>query len=343
MLLDVHLPLGGRVGEAGGARAVLDYAPLDREAPLLQKVAVADWGFHGMLSVRGRDAAPKLLGNLLSSDAAGLPVGRAQPSLLLSPKGKVVGVLRVWNHGGEHLDLLVEAACFPAAKEALERYARVGKTELEDRSRELGLLLVQGPQAAEAVQEAWETPPPKPGHVTETPAGNVLAHDAIASAPGFLLMVRQDQARDAWERILDAARRRGGGAVGWHAVEAARVRAGVPRFGAEATAESLPGEAGLEAAVAYTKGCFVGQEVVARIKNLGHVNRLAVRLRAEGPVEQGDALGADGKEVGLVTSVARGPGEPAALAVVRREVAKVGQELALPHGKARVSGYADLL
>lgn len=341
MLLDVHLGLGGRAGEAGGAKAILDYAPLDREAGFLERVGVADWGFHGMLTVRGRDAA-RFLGNIVSSDAGNLRVGAAQPSLLLSAKGKVIGSFRIWNHGDEHLDLLVEAPCLDAARQALQRYATVGKVPLEDRGEELGLIMAQGPKAGEAVRAAWDVEPPKMGQVIETPAGNVLGHDALASAPCYLLMVREDQTRDAWERLLDAARNRGGGPVGWHAVDAARVRAGVPRFGAECTAESLPGEAGMEGAVTYTKGCFVGQEVVARIKNLGHVNRVAVRLAPEGPCEVGDALRSGDKEVGHITSVARGPGVPAALAVVRREVAEAGGVLQLPRGTAKHVGLASL-
>lgn len=341
MLLDVHVTLGGRLGDAGGARAVLDYAPLEREARFLERVALSDWGFHGVLSLRGGDAG-KFLHNIVSSDVAGLATGGAQPSLLLTAKGKVVGLFRVWRHGPEHLDLLVEAPCFPATKEALERYARVAKVPLEDRSRELGMLLVQGPEAAGALEEALACDAPKPGGVVETPAGNVLGQGSLASAPGFLLVVRREQARDAWERVLEAARKRGGGPVGWHACEAARVRAGVPRFGTECTSESLPGEAGMEPAVSYAKGCFVGQEVVARIKNLGHVNRLAVRLAPEGPCDEGEVLLADGKDAGRVTSVARGPGVPGALGVVRREHAEPGLTLQLPRGPARVVGPARL-
>lgn len=343
MLLDVHLPLGGRLGDVPGGKAVLDYAPLDREAPFVERVGVADWGFHGVLRVRSRDA-PEFLGNLLTSDAAHLQAGQAQASLLLTPKGKVVGMLRLWNHGDEHVDILVEAPCFDAAKAALQRYCTVGKKPLEDRGREVGLVLVQGPRAGEAVRAALECEPPKQGQVLDTQAGNVLAHDALASAPAYLLLVRLDQARDAWERLVDAARNRGGGPVGWAAIEAARVRAGVPRFGAEANHESLPGEAGLEAAVNHTKGCYVGQEVVARVRNLGHYNRAAVRLAPEGPCEEGDALLHAGKEVGKVTSIARGPGTPAALAVVRREVAGTGTgtTLDLPQATARVLGPASL-
>lgn len=341
MLLDVHLPLGGRPGDVPGGRAILDYAPLDREAQFLDHVGIADWGFHGLLTVRGRDA-PEFLGNLLTNDTAHLLVGQAQPALLLNAKGKVVGSFRTWNHGDEHVDLLVESGCFEATRAALQRYCTVGKKPLEDRGRELGLILAQGPRAGEAVRAALQCEPPKPGQVVDTAAGNVLAHDALASAPAFLLMVRLEQARDAWERLVDAARNRGGGPVGWAAVEAARVRAGVPRFGAEAIPENFPGEVGLDAAVHPNKGCYVGQETVARVRNLGHWNWRCVRLAPEGPCEEGEAVQHGGKDVGKVTSVARGPGPPAALAVVRREAAEVGASLALPRGAARVVGLASL-
>ncbi|HEV8360655.1 MAG TPA: glycine cleavage T C-terminal barrel domain-containing protein, partial [Candidatus Thermoplasmatota archaeon] len=209
--------------------------------------------------------------------------------------------------------------------------------------RELGVVMVQGPKAHDAVRAALACEPPKPGRVLLTPAGNVLAHDALASAPAYVVRVRQEQAPEAWERLVAAAKAQGGGAVGWHAVEDARVRAGVPRFGAEATAESLPGEAGMDGAIVYTKGCFVGQEVVARIKNLGHVNRVAVRLRPDAPCDVGEPVAHDGKDIGKVTSVARGPGELAALAVVRREAAETGTALTLPRGPARVVGLAQLV
>lgn len=341
LLRDAHAALGGRLGRLGDTEVVLDYAAPDREAAWLGSVGVADWGHHGVLTLRGRDAV-RFLHNLVSSSVATMPEGGAQPSLLLDAKGKVVGMLRVWRHERDHLDLLCEAPGFPAAKAAFARYARVAKLGLEDRSHELGLLLVLGPRAREAVRDALACEPPPPGRVLETPAGNVLAHDALASPRGFLLAVRAEQARDAWQRLLEAARKHGGGPAGWLAVEDARVRAGIPRAGAEVKPDTLPPEAGLGAALDYGKGCFVGQEVVARIKNLGHVNRLAVRLAPEGSCEPGDALRASGEEVGRVTSVARGPGPPAALGVVRRGHAAPGTRLDLAKGAARVLGPAQL-
>jgi folate-binding protein YgfZ len=342
LLRDAHVPLGGRLGPVPGGQAVLDYAPLDREAGHLARAAVADWGFHLPLAVRG-DGAEKLLHNLLTSDVAGLGMGRSQPSLLLTPKGKVVGMLRVARHERDHIDVLCEAACAAELLPALARYAAVGKVPVEDRSQQLGLLLALGPRAGQAVQRALGCPPPKWHEAVATPAGNVLLHDGLASPPGYLLMVRADQARDAWERLAEACRAEGGGPVGWHAVEAARVRAGIPRFGAEATEEALPGEAGLDPAVVHTKGCYVGQEVVARIQNLGHVNRLAVRLAPRGPVQPGEAVRAAGQEVGKVTSVALGPGPSAALAVVRREHAQRGAALDIGGRAAEVTGLAQWL
>ncbi|MCA1814263.1 MAG: hypothetical protein LC624_10005 [Halobacteriales archaeon] len=341
LLREALIPLGGRLGPVPGGQGVLDYAPLDRELPFLQRVALVDWGMHAMWSVRG-PGATKLLHNTLTSDVQGLGMGRSQPSLLLSAKGKVQGVLLVARHADDHLDLLCESACAATARPVLERYCAVGKSPFEDRGQELGLLLLLGPEAPSIVRRALECEAPDLGQVVETPAGNVLLHAGLAGPPGFLLMVRKEQAREAWDRLLAECKASGGGPVGWAGVEGARVRAGIPRFGSECTEDSLPGEAGLDAPITYTKGCFVGQEVVARIKNLGHVNKLCVQLASQAPLQAGDALHADGTEVGKVTSVALGPGVPAALAVVRREHAQPGTALEAPGGKAEVRRLAQL-
>jgi folate-binding protein YgfZ len=341
LLREAHIPLAGRLGPVPGGQAVLDYATLDRESPFLQRAALADWGFHATWSVRGAGAT-KLLHNVLTSDVQGLAADGVQASLLLTNKGKVQGVLLVARHSDDHLDVLCEAGCAHLARPALERYCAVGRSPFEDRGQELGLLLLLGPQAPEVVRSALECDPPRSGKVVETPAGNVLLHAALAGPPGFLLMVRREQAREAWDALLAGARAVGGGPVGWAAVEAARVRAGIPRFGSEGTEDSLPGEAGLDAAITYTKGCFVGQEVVARIRNLGHVNRQCVLLAPHAALQPGDALAAHGQEVGRVTSVALGPGEPAALAVVRREHAQPGTALECGGVKAEVRRLAQL-
>jgi len=131
---------------------------------------------------------------------------------------------------------------------------------------------------------------------------------------GFDLEVPAGSLEPAWRALVEEARRRGGGAVGRRAAEILRIEAGVPRWGSEIDGTRFPTECGLEAAVSYEKGCFIGQEVIARIRTYGHLNRrlMAVRFRRAPEARPGEKLFRDGAEAGLVTSAAslRGTGAP---------------------------------
>jgi hypothetical protein len=104
--------------------------------------------------------------------------------------------------------------------------------------------------------------------------------------------------------------------VGAETVERWRVTAGLPRFGVDGTSGDLPAEAGLDALVSYGKGCFLGQEAVARVRNLGHPRRSVVMVEAGSAVSPGDPVLVDGSEVGQVTSVGEANGGWRALARV---------------------------
>ena len=121
-----------------------------------------------------------------------------------------------------------------------------------------------------------------------------------------------------FDKLLAAARSLGGRAAGWDALETARIAAAIPRFGADMDETTLPPEAGLEArAISYSKGCYIGQEVIARIRTYGQAARTLrpLRLPPEAAAAPGEKLLAEGKEVGQLTSV--GPG--LALGYVRKE------------------------
>jgi folate-binding protein YgfZ len=120
--------------------------------------------------------------------------------------------------------------------------------------------------------------------------------------------------------------------LGEEALELLRVEAGIPKFGVDMDEETIPNEAGLEArAISYDKGCYIGQETIARIKTYGHVNRQLVQmvLTGESVPSRGDRIVAKDREVGQVTSAARSTrlGKLLALGYVRRDFATVGVTL----------------
>jgi tRNA-modifying protein YgfZ len=119
----------------------------------------------------------------------------------------------------------------------------------------------------------------------------------------------------------------------------ARIESFAPAYGRDFGARSFPQEARLERAVSFTKGCYLGQEIVARIQSRGAVNRLLVQLVCAGPVAEGDAIARDGSNVGSVTSAAARPGgDWIALAIVKKEHAAPGTELQIGSAGAHVVG-----
>lgn len=223
-------------------------------------------------------------------------------ALLLNPKGRIQTDLRVLKSGnGVLIDTEPEGAA--AASETLGRYAPFSRVKIEALSEDddswsvLGLYgsrareLLGGLGLAEHVVEEIEV-----GDVT------LLAAGVAVPVPGFDLLGPAGALRSAREHLLRA----GAVPAGHDAYETARVEAGVPRFGADITPENFPGETGVvDRAVSFTKGCYPGQETVARMHYRGHPNRTLHRFVVEKPrPEPGVEILQDGKRVGGITSVA---------------------------------------
>jgi folate-binding protein YgfZ len=184
------------------------------------------------------------------------------------------------------------------------------------------------------------TPPSQSLHsVTSKDAmlGEIIcANVPRGAAAGFDLFVPTPALAAVADKLIAAAKELGGRAAGWQALETLRIEAGLPRFGADMDESTLPGEAGLDArAVSYSKGCYIGQEVIARIRTYGQVARGLRGLRLPGDLatlpQHGDKLLHDGKEVGFITSALRSPTFRAniALGYIRRECNQPGTALTL--------------
>ncbi len=274
----------------------------------------------GHLTVRGADAESFLQG-VLSQDVKGLAPGRHALSFLLTPKGAIVAILRVLRLSAGDFLASADAPAAAKAVATLLRYVVSEDVSVRDASADFAMLALRGARAldiADAVHAGT-------GGLVE--AGRFISSGdtfAIRSGePGLdgvdLLVPR---ARAAEAKAALAAR--GALAIGADVAQGLRVEAGIPRCGKDLEETSLGPESRLEAmAVSYTKGCFVGQETIARLKTYGQVNRLLVGLTFEGePAKEGDAIVVDGKDVGRVTTVAAPAprlGRPAALALLRRE------------------------
>jgi folate-binding protein YgfZ len=294
----------------------------------------AVWVPRDVVRVAGPEAVAYLQGQL-SQDVEGLEVGRSAQSLLLSPQGKIDALVRVTRTAGDELLLDVDGGYGEAVVARLARFKLRTKADIEA----LGwrCLALRGPRLADLGLGA---------------EGDALT--LAAEWPGLSgvdLVGEHPEVPDG-VRVCDPA-----------AWEAVRIEAGIPTMGAELTERTIPAETGLvEVAVSFTKGCYTGQELVARIDSRGsrvprHLRGVVLQTGDVPPV--GAALFAEGgggeRELGQLTSVALSPtlGGPVALAYVRREVEPPADVVVRwggpagpggrPEGAAEASGRVEAL
>ena len=308
-----------------GVAVAADYGdPAAEEQAFTDGAALVDRRARGAVFVHGPEAL-KFLQSLLSQDIEPLADGQGAHALLLQPQGKLDTDLRLLRVGdAAWLDCEIGQGEGLAA--SLRRFKIRIKAEVTDRTGEWGCLTLRGPQAAATVEAAGG--PPLPGeqhsHVAwgaGTAVTRLVRADWPDGSSGADLIGPVDELAALWPALVAA----GATPAGLTASEAARVRAGVPRQGRDLDEKTIPQEAFLELdAVSFTKGCFLGQELVCRIDSRGHVNRLLRTLSLEGGIDTTPPPGAGivvgDKEVGALTTVARSQSGTVALGYVRREV-----------------------
>ncbi|WP_162924796.1 YgfZ/GcvT domain-containing protein [Rubrobacter indicoceani] len=270
------------------------------------------------LSRKSRAGDPTgMLDAILTNDAPKEEAG-AVYSLLLNAKGRVLTDVTVVKDG-EDLLVVVEGEGVEAARETLGRYAPFSRVEVQE--TELVVLGLFGPGASDIVPDGEET-----------------VYASPLFEPSFLLLTAGDELPRTLTRLKEA----GAVAAEEKAYETERVYRAIPRFGRDVTPENFPAEAHLERrAIDFKKGCYPGQETVARMHYRGQPNKLLYRFMAEGNVEPGSAIFQNEKEVGYVTSVAplEVDGETYALGYLKRRADATGE---LVSGNAALKASAPV-
>jgi folate-binding protein YgfZ len=282
-------------------------------AAATESVALLDRSERGKLAVSGPEAAV-FLDSLLSNAIVGLEPGTGADATLLTHKGRMLAEVRVLATEDELL-LDSERAALQALFDALRQYGIGYRAELHKRTLECALLSLIGPSADGALEQ-----PPGPAE---------HEHRASELAGRPVRVIRTDLGLDVLcaagdvAAVADVLRRAGAVPIDDAVAETVRIEHGRPRFGVEIDEDTMPQEAGLhERAVSYTKGCYVGQETVARLYWKGKPNRHLRGLRFSAEVSSGAALLLGEQRAGAVASVVRSPRlGPIGLALVRREAA----------------------
>ena len=284
-------------------------------------VALFDRSALGKVTVTGRDRLSFLQG-MLTNDVKALAPGQGVPAAFLDAHGKVMALLVVYAATDQ---VLIELPAQMTAKtlETLDHFLISEKAYFEAADEAFAILSLQGPGAKAALEGLTGRPIDLApyAHVEVEIAGGParVINRAEGPGPGFHCWIPAEHAEGA-RAAMQAA---GAVPAGAAALEILRLEAGQPWYPQDVDASLIFPETRLESFVSFTKGCYIGQETVARVKYRGHVNRALSGLVVEGDrvPETGARVVVDGTDVGRVTSAARSIalGRPIALGCVRRE------------------------
>lgn len=344
-LHDQHKALGATFGEAAGWEMPLHYGTAEADhAAVRQGVGVADLSHRGRLKVTGDDRV-KWLQSVISNDILPLKPGQGLYSSFLNHKGKMLSYFRVYLLA-ESLMLEDVGEIGEATLQALRKFLLYGtKAKMENCADSWGLLLVSGPKAADLVKAALGTDVSgmKPlSFVTQDVAGQeaLLIRTEETGEIDIELLIPAAGLPAAWDKLWSAGRPMGLKPFGTDAREMLRMEAGLPRAGPDLNEEIVPPEANLEGkAFSLTKGCYPGQEVVARMDTYGSVRRRMAGLVLKDPVvpPKGAKLFSGDREVGWVSSAVRSPsvGSIIAFGFPLRDFSKPGTALSVDIGGQR--------
>jgi folate-binding protein YgfZ len=284
---------------------------------------------RGILWATGGDRV-RFLNGMLSQDITSIHEGESQYSTQLDRKGHILADLYVMVLP-DFIVLDTAEGCDESVFEILDKHLIADDVALENRSAAWSQLAFEGP----GVPQVSGIPALAKGEVREEGELLWLAGGTL-SAAGVKLMGPLDAVA---ARAAELAEGAGLGELSQEHAEIVRLEAGLPVFGVDMGVRNFPAEAQILQAVSFTKGCYIGQEIVARIDSRGAVNKLLVQLSAGSPVERGMEIRHAAKVVGEVTSSALSPSRgPLAMGYVRREFAERGSEVEIAGIAAVVVG-----
>ena len=351
LLTDFHRSNGAVFTERDGWFLPVHYGNTAAEYESVRRAAgLFDLSHRGLLQFTGPDRLSFLQG-MLSNDLRALKTFDGQYATILNQQGKVLADLRVlcalnslyldfWENLKERII------------EHLNRYLVADEVEIADRSGEYATLSLQGPNA-EALLRNVTGPAELPsqsahhGMVSLEGAAVCVVRASHAGDAGFDLIIPNAVLAAIARRLTDSGKQLGVRWVGEEAQNILRVEAGIPRYGIDFNEENLLLEVGLDHAVSFTKGCYLGQEVVERIRSRGHVNRKLCGLWLDGqtPAESGDVIRVDGKEIGRVTSSVVSPRlkRPIALGYLQKDFWNAGSAVAINRAGAQIRAVVTAL
>ncbi|HEY1938383.1 MAG TPA: folate-binding protein [Candidatus Angelobacter sp.] len=328
-----------RVGVYNGVETALHFGdPTVELAALRTGCGLFAMAWRGKINVSGKDRT-RWLHNMVTNNVRDLPVNHGNYNFVLNAQGRILGDMYIFNRG-ESLILDTDATQVEALVNTMKRFIIMDKVELTPMGEDLISLGVCGPKAAAVLAKAGINAagmaPLEIGNLTFESFPITLIAGPAKKSVWFEIWFDQAKAQDIWSRLTEA----GAQPVGVDALETWRVIRGIPHYGKDIRDRDLPQETGQADALNFTKGCYIGQEIVERIRSRGHVHRTFTGFEFPGVVPAMDGGEPDRRAPAEVTSVARVPspvGEKnIGLGYVRREVMAAESEVDLNGVVARV-------
>jgi folate-binding protein YgfZ len=353
---EAHAQLGGAMSERDGWLVPASYGDSAKEYASVREsgAGLIDLSPRGRFLVRGCEAV-QFLNGLITNDMKTLEVGQWMPAAFPNVQGRLVAAVRVVRLQDEAdrnvcptFLIDTEAATHEAVQKTIERFTLAGDFRVNDITSQSAMISVQGKKAANTVSSVLSeaAAPSAPNGVRQiswqhagTIAEVTIVHASHTAEDGFDLIVDNDHVTRLWNALQQA----GAQPVGYEALEILRIEAGVPRYGVDMDDTNVVTETNLEDAVSYTKGCYIGQEIIARIKYRGHVaKKLAgVVFDVSAAINPAAIVNSvNGKEIGRITSVTYSPklNRTIALAYLKYDYLAAGTKVRVISGDQEFSG-----
>jgi folate-binding protein YgfZ len=341
----LHEAAGATLGEYFGCELPARFTNSREEYSFARKTAaVADKNYRAFFNFTGPDRA-RYLNAVLTNNIRDVQPGQGIASLLLNPQGHIMAELETYGLA-DRLLVVTHAMIRERTAATLDKFIIMDDVVMEDVTDQLGVVSIEGPATSKIILSLGGPAIELLSELshTEIEISGIrcrMVRRSPGGVPGAEFTASRESLPKLWEALAEAARANGGGPIGYDALSALRLEAGVPWFGYDFDETTIPHEAGLENShISYTKGCYTGQEIVERVRSRGHVNRRRVGILFSGetiPAAK-TPLSAGGVEVGFVTRAAFSYAleRPIGMAYVRREHNSVGSKLSWAGGEAEV-------
>ncbi len=336
------LVAAGQLGEPVPFRGVLSIAQLDAPqaeiAAISHAAAVHDLGWLRRIAVRGEDRF-RWLSGMVTNTVSDLPAHGGAWNLVLNAQGRIQGDLTAWRNGDD-LEIEIAADQYSKLLAHLDKFIIMDDVELIPMEGVTAIGLT-GPYAAEVLTKIGVTPLAEP--MTQAVTGSLtLRRDYGALADHYTLWIEEDSAPQLWQNLIAA----GAQPIGTASLEAFRIAEGIPVYGTDIAERDLPQETSQLRALHFSKGCYLGQEIVERIRSRGNVHRHLRQLEVDGPLPApGTELTLDNAAAGTITSAAevQFPAGPRRFALAMIKAEAEARNLPLTYAASENAGSARIL